>query len=68
MSKQEINQLRWIYARLVNKHGEDKNTDFMIRLSDIIEKYDSEDVKEVKYQSKIGMEIVRPTKIRIIIE
>jgi hypothetical protein len=38
LTKEDIEHLEFIYQRLAEKHGENKNVDYMIRFNDIIEK------------------------------
>jgi len=38
MRPDEVIHLRWIYHRLVNVHGENKNYDYMLKLNKIIKK------------------------------
>ena len=39
MNKEDIKHLEFIYARLVNMHGENGNTDYMLRLYRIIQEH-----------------------------
>lgn len=36
--------LLWIYARLINVYGEDKNIDYMLKLKAVINSIDSEKI------------------------
>jgi len=40
MTEQELDHIKWIGDRLIYKHGESKNIDYIIKLNNIIEKYD----------------------------
>ena len=39
MEDKDIKHLTWIYERLVHVHNENPNSDYMIRLKQIVDKY-----------------------------
>ena len=49
MTKEEITHLEFIYARLVNMHGENGNTDYMIRLYSIIQDHKNQSNAKIAY-------------------